>query len=184
MKIRTRLAVLFTIITAAILLAFACIIYFSAKENRENEFYDLLKKEAITKFNLLFNAEVEAKTLQEIYKNNRRILYEVEVAIYDTSFNLIYHDAVDIDFVKETREMIRNIYDKEEIKFFQDDWQVIGFRYLFQDKYYIITAAAYDQYGYNKLNSLLRNIIIAFVASILIIYVAGIYFSKKAFEPV
>jgi two-component system sensor histidine kinase ArlS len=184
MKIRTRLTILFTLITATILLSFASIIYISAKENREKEFYSLLKKEGLTKANLFFNAKVETKALQDIYRNNREILNEVEVAIYDTEFNLLYHDAVDIDFVKETKAMIDEINQKEEVKFYQDDWQVLGFGYRYKNKNYIITAAAYDQYGFNKLNSLLKNNIIVFIISILFIYIAGLFFSKKAFDPV
>jgi two-component system sensor histidine kinase ArlS len=165
-------------------LLFATVIFFSAKENRETEFYNLLKKEAITKANLFLNANVDKKILQDIYHNNRKSLNEVEVAIYDTSFVLLYHDAVDIDFVKETRPMIEEIYQKGEIEFYQERWQVIGLRYEFKGKKFIITAAAYDQYGYNKLNNLLTNSIIVFVASILFILVAGVFFSKKAFKPV
>jgi len=184
MKVRTRLTILFTVITATILLAFASVIYFSAKKNREKEFYSILKKEAITKANLFFNAKVDAKTLQDIYRNNREILNEVEVAIYDTDFNLLYHDAVDIDYVKETPEMINEIFQKGEIQFYQQDWQVIGLRYEYKNKNYIITATAIDQHGYNKLNSLLKNSIIVFIISIIFIYIAGLYFSKKAFDPV
>lgn len=184
MKIRTRLTILFTLITATILLLFASVIYYSAKQNREVEFYTSLKKEAITKANLFLNANVGTKTLQDIYHNNRQILNEVEVAIYDTTFHLLYHDAVDIDFVKEDKAMIDDIYTKGEIKFSQKDWQVIGLRYQFANKRYIITAAAYDQYGYSKLKSLLQNIIIVFIISILFIYIAGRFFSKKAFAPV
>lgn len=184
MKIRTRLTILFTLITATILLAFATVIYISAKENREKEFYSLLKKEALTKANLFFNAKVETKTLQDIYRNNRQILNEVEVAIYDSSFNLLYHDAVDIDYVKETPAMIDEIYQKGEKQFYQEEWQVIGLRYEFENKNYIITATAIDQYGYSKLDSLLKNSIIVFVISTLFIYIAGRFFSKRAFDPV
>lgn len=184
MKIRNKLTLLFTLITATILYLFAFIIYYTASQDREKEFYNSLKKEAITKANLFFNANVDAKTLQDIYHNNRKVLNEVEVAIYDSNFVLLYHDAVDIDFVKETKQMIDDIYSQGEIKFLQQDWQVIGLRYEFQNKSYIITAAAYDQYGYSKLNSLLQNSIIVFIISILFIYIAGKFFSKKAFEPV
>jgi len=183
-KIRTRLTILFTLITATLLLAFAFVIYYSAKENREREFYSLLKKEALTKANLFFDAKVEAQTLQDIYRSNRETLNEVEVAIYDSSFNLLYHDAVDIDFVKETAEMIQEIAQRGEKMFYEGDWQVVGLTYPFQQNTYIITAAAYDQYGYNKLESLLRNIILVFIISILFIFLAGIFLSKKAFEPV
>lgn len=184
MKIRTKLTLLFTLITATILMAFAFVIYYSAKENREKEFYAALKKEAITKANLFFNAKVDAKTLQNIYRNNREILNEVEVAIYDTNFVLLYHDAVDIDFVKETKPMIDEIYKKGELQFYQKDWQVVGLKYIFENKKYIITATAYDQYGYSKLESLFKNSIVVFIISVLFIYIAGRFFSKKAFQPV
>jgi signal transduction histidine kinase len=86
--------------------------------------------------------------------------------------------------VKETPEMLNDIFQKGEIKFYQGDWQVVGIRYAFQNKNYIITAAAFDQYGYSKLNGLLKNIFVVFIISILFIYVAGLYFSKKAFDPI
>ena len=184
MKARTRLTLLFTLITATILLVFAFVIYYSASESREKEFYTSLKKEAITKANLFLNAKVDAKTLQDIYRSNREILNEVEVAIYTIDFNLLYHDAVDIDFVKEDQKMIDEISRKGEIYFSQENWQVVGMRYHFEDENYIVIAAAYDQYGYNKLYSLLRTSIIVFIISVLFIYIAGRFFSIKAFEPV
>ncbi|HUH26829.1 MAG TPA: hypothetical protein VLZ86_01245, partial [Gelidibacter sp.] len=180
MKTRTRLALLFTLITATILFAFAAVIYYSTQESREREFYALLKKEAVTKANLFFNAKVNPQTLQDIYRSNRQVLNEVEVAIYDQGFNLLYHDAVDIDLVKETKPMIDDIYKKGEIKFYQEGWQVVGLRFEFEDHQYIVTATSYDQYGYNKLNSLLKTSIFVFVISIVFIYIAGVFFSKKA----
>lgn len=184
MKTRTRLALLFTLITATILLVFAAIIYFSTQESREREFYALLKKEAITKANLFFNAKVNPQTLQDIYRSNREVLNEVEVAIYDKEFNLLYHDAVDIDFVKETKSMNDEIYEKGDIQFYQEGWQVVGLRYNFEDDQYIVTATSYDQYGYNKLNSLLKTSVLVFIISIVFIYIVGVFFSKKAFKPV
>jgi len=184
MKIKDRLTLLFSIITAAILFLFAFIIYYSANKDRDREFNTLLKKEAITKANLFLNASVDKTTLQDIYRNNRKILNEVEVAIYDTQFTLLYHDAVDIDYVKETRQMIDEINQKGEISFYQKDWQVIGLRYEFQGENFIVTATAIDQYGYNKLDSLFNTIVIVFINSILVIYIGGRLFSRKAFAPV
>lgn len=184
MKIRTRLTLLFTVITATILMGFAFIIYYSAKQNREHEFYALLKKEAITKANLFFDAQVSKETLQDIYRHNRKILDEVEVAIYDTNFRLLYHDAVEIDFVKETRQMIDEILKRKTVRFFQDRFQVVGLKYKYEAETYVVTAVAYDHYGYKKLNSLLKNILVVFVISILFIYISGRFFSRKAFEPV
>jgi signal transduction histidine kinase len=184
MKIRAKLTLIFTMISATFLLAFVLVINYAASSNRENEFYELLRKEAITKANLFFNANIESQILQDIYRNNIKTLNEVEVAIYDSAFNLLYHDAFDIDIVKETPEMINSIYKKSLIKFYQNDWQVIGLLFPFQNKNYIITAAAYDQYGYNKLKNLQEITLIVFIISVLLIYFSGRFFSRKAFTPV
>jgi len=184
MKIRAKLTLIFTMISATFLLAFVLVINYAASSNRENEFYELLRKEAITKANLFFNANIESQILQYIYRNNIKTLNEVEVAIYDSAFNLLYHDAFDIDIVKETPEMINSIYKKSLIKFYQNDWQVIGLLFPFQNKNYIITAAAYDQYGYNKLKNLQEITLIVFIISVLLIYFSGRFFSRKAFTPV
>jgi two-component system sensor histidine kinase ArlS len=80
--------------------------------------------------------------------------------------------------------MIDKIVQKDEIQFYQNDWQVIGMKYKFQEKEYIITAAAYDGFGYIKLDNLLKTCIIVFIISILLLYIAGRFFSRKAFEPI
>lgn len=156
MSLRTRITLTFIALTSGLLLTFSLVIYFSAKSTRERDFFELLRKEAITKANLFFVAKIPADILQDIYKNNRQTLNEVEVAIYDTSFALLYHDAYEIDFVKETRDMIDRIYEIGTLMFYQNDWQVIGTTYTHEGKRYAITAAALDQYGYNKLTDL-RN---------------------------
>lgn len=184
MKIQNKLSILFTLLTAAILLVFATTVYYSASQNRETEFYNRLRKEAITKANLYFNAKVNPATLQAIYRNNRETISEVEVAIYDTSFRLLYHDAIEIDIVKETKPMILDIKKNKQISFYKDQWQVVGILLLHEGKNYVVIATAYDQYGYTKLKNLLNTIIGVFIGSILLIYLTGRFFSQKALSPV
>ncbi|MFN4124035.1 MAG: ATP-binding protein [Flavobacteriales bacterium] len=184
MKIRTRLSILFTLLTAGVLLVFSIIVFWSASNNREKEFFTLLEREAITKANLFLNAQVDEEVLQQIYRSNREILYEVEAAIYDENLNLIYHDAVDIDFVKETDDMLREISQNGHLRMYQGKWQVIGIRYMFKDKPYLLTAAAYDEPGYNKLNNLFTTMLLVLLCAMVMITLLGWYFSKKAFEPV
>jgi two-component system, OmpR family, sensor histidine kinase ArlS len=134
MKIRTRISLIYTLLTAGIFLFFAGTIYYSAEKNREKEFFNALRKEALTKANLIADANVPAETLQKIYLKNREILDEVEVAIYNTHFELIYHDAVEIDFVKETETMLAEIMAEKSIEFFQEKWQVVGLLFEYKDQ--------------------------------------------------
>ncbi|MCO5951185.1 HAMP domain-containing sensor histidine kinase [Mucilaginibacter flavidus] len=184
MTIRNRLTFLFTEIIAALLLAFALVVYFSFSESREEEYYNSLSHTAITKANLLLDAKVQPGVLQLIYKHSPNAQFQEEVAIYDTSFHLLYHDAVEIDKVKETRQMIDEIVAKKRITFYQGEMQVVGIFYHHNGKDYVITSAANDQNGYAKLRNLKITLLIAFFVSIIFIYIAGHIFSSKALKPV
>lgn len=184
MNLQKRITLWFTLLTISVLVIFMGFVYFSAYKNRLNEFYTILEKEAITKINLLLDTELDALTLQTIYRQNREILYEVEVAIYDEEEQLVYHDAVDIDFVKESAEMFEEIRKNQSIRFLQEGWQVLGFVYEHEGNPFFVTAAAYDDYGYSKLENIRDTIIIALVFGVLFIVFLGRYFARRIISPV
>jgi two-component system sensor histidine kinase ArlS len=184
MSLQKRITLWFTSLTISVLVLFMGFVYFSAYKNRLNEFYTILEKEAITKLNLLLDTELDALTLQTIYRQNRKILYEVEVAIYDAEEQLVYHDAVDIDFVKESAEMFEAIRKNQSIRFLQEGWQVLGFVYEHGGKPFLVTAAAFDAYGYSKLENIRDTIFISLIFGVLFIVILGRYFSMKILQPV
>lgn len=184
MSLQKRITLWFTLLTLSVMVLFMGFLYFSAYKNRLNEFYTILEKEAITKINLLLDTELDAQTLQTIYRENREILYEVEVAIYDDEEQLVYHDAVDIDFVKESPEMFEEIRQNRSIRFIQEGWQVLGFVYEHGGKAFFVTAAAYDAYGYSKLENIRDTTLISLALGVLFIFFLGRYFARKIIRPV
>jgi two-component system heavy metal sensor histidine kinase CusS len=183
MKVRTRLTLLFTLVTAMLMIFYGIVVYYSSKEAREVSFYAELKSEAVAKANLFFQGELTESEMHKLYKNNTQTLNEVQVAVYDSGFNLIYHDDAKVDFVKEDKNMLSSIFKNKQISFFLDDLQVIGMVYSHDGKQYAITAAAYDQYGYNSVKHLLMISIISFITILALIYIAGLFLSKKALNP-
>lgn len=183
MKIKTRLSFLFTLFSAVLLGGFTYAIYLSYVYNREEEFFKKIQLQAITKADLLLAAKVDANTLQTIYESSYNVLFQEEVAIYDTKFDLLYHDAVEIDIVKETAGMLQEISQEGEIFFKQGDWQVVGIRYEFEGEIYLITAAAYDAYGYQKLENLKYSLIVILIITLFIIYLISWIFSNQALKP-
>ncbi len=184
MKIRNNLTLLFTLLFAALLFVFAIILYFVSSENRKQEYYKQLRQQAITKANLLMDANVPPNVLQLIYKNSPNSLFQEEVAIYDTSFNLLYHDAVEIDKVKETKSMIDEIRRKKEIRFRQGDYEVVGLLYTHKGVDYVITATAKDEYGLIHLHKLRNTLIISFLTVIVLTFIAGRFFARNVLKPV
>jgi len=184
MKIRLKLTLLFTALFAALLLVFCLVIYFSNARDREDQYFKRLRQQAITKTNLLLGAKVQPTVLQLIYMNSLNSLPQEEVAVYDTVFHLLYHDAVYIDRVKETRGMIDTIVRQHEIHFYVQDLQAIGFLYPYNGKDYVVTAAAKDIDGLAKLHDLRIALVIGFLVAILLTFLAGYLFSRQALQPV
>ncbi len=183
MKIRLRFTLLFATLFAALLLVFAACIYFFYAADREQQYYDRLQQQAITKAKLLLEARVTPSVLQLIYKHSLNSLPQEEVAIYDTAFHLLYHDAVEIDKVKETQSMIDSIVAVKEIHFYVGKLQAIGFLYAFGGKHYVITAAARDDYGLAKLSMLRTVLFTGYGIVILLTVLAGAFFSARALKP-
>jgi signal transduction histidine kinase len=184
MKIRLKLTLLFTALFAALLLVFALAIYFSNAKDREDQYFERLHELAVTKADLLLGAKVQPAVLQLIYKNSLSSLPQEEVAIYDTGFHLLYHDAVYIDRVKETRGMIDTIVRQHEIHFYVNDLQATGFLYSYGGRNYVITAAAKDIDGLAKLYDLRIALVVGFLIAVLLTLLAGTLFSRQALQPV
>ena len=184
MQIRTRLTILFTTLTALLLLAFALTIYITSSNIREEEYFKRLRRQASIKANLLFDTKVAPNVLQLIYKNAPSTLFQEEVAIYDTAFHLLYHDAVEIDKVKETKGMIDSIVALKEIHFFTNKLQVVGFLYQHDSQKYVITSAANDVYGITKLTNLRNTLTISFLISVIIIFIVGRFVAMQSLKPV
>lgn len=184
MKIRSQLTLLFSLITGGLLLIFALFIYFSAASDRREASFTHIRGEAMIRAKVLLEWGVEAAALQAIYLQSREMQSGVEVAIYDSGFNLLYHDAEELDFVQETPRMIQDILSAGELRFVQEGWEVLGIAYHHEGEDYVLTAAAYDHTGRQGLMSLLWNLSLAWVVAVLITFVAGWYFAGRVLRPV
>lgn len=124
------------------------------------------------------------KPCQSIYLNNKKFIDEVEVAVYDTDFRMLYHDALQNDIIKETPEMIERILQKKEIDFYIEDYQGVGIIYTFEGKDYIVTAAAYDGYGYAKREILKETLALLLFSGLTVLIIVGYLLARSALAPI
>lgn len=183
MSITARQSLFFTGITAVFLIAFMLLFNRSASNTRKVEFYRVLEAEAVTKLHLITTAKIDPNILQVIYRENRTRIGEAEVAVYNSEHQLLYHDDINIDFVKETPEMLDEIARDKHIRFMQDKWQVVGLRVDDEEGYFIVTAAAYDNYGFTKLKRQRQSLLITFLFLIMILFILSRYIARKALQP-
>ena len=97
---------------------------------------------------------------------------------------MLYHDAIQNDIIKENREMIDRILREKEIEFYVDKYQGIGMLYSFGGKDYIVTAAAYDGYGYNNLFELRNTLLVLFVIGLSLLFVSGYILARASLKPI
>ena len=184
MKIRTTLTLQYAGLTAAVFFVFVMAVYYVSEHSRSNAFFRNLQSEAITKAHLFLKDQVDAKTMQSIYLNNQKFINEVEVAVYTTDFKILYHDALQNDIVKETPEMIKRILQRKNINFYVDEYQAIGLVYPFEGKDYVVTAAAYDGYGYANRDALRNMLILLFIGGLSVLVVVGYILSRSTLKPI
>ena len=184
MKIRTTLTLQYAGLTAVVFFVFVMAVYYVSEHSRSNAFFRNLQSEAITKAHLFLKDQVDAKTMQSIYLNNQKFINEVEVAVYTTDFKILYHDALQNDIVKETPEMIKRILKRKNINFYVDEYQAIGLVYPFEGKDYVVTAAAYDGYGYANRDALRNMLILLFIGGLSVLVVVGYILSRSTLKPI
>ena len=184
MKIRTALTLKNTGATATVFLLCMLMIYFVSEHTRSTTFFHDLRGEAITKAHLFLQSQVDAQTMQSIYLNNKQFINEVEVAVYTTDFRMLYHDAIQNDIIKEDRAMINRILQEKEIEFYIGKYQGLGMLYSFQGKDYIVTAAAYDGYGYNNLYELQKTLSVLFIVGLTLLFIVGYLLARFSLKPI
>lgn len=170
MKIRTALTLKNTCVTAAVLALCMLLIY--------------LMSEAVTKAHLFLQNQVDARTMQSIYLNNKKFINEVEIAVYTTDFQMLYHDAIQNDIIKEDQAMIDRILKKGEIEFYIGVYQGIGMLYSLNGQDYVITAAAYDGYGYNNLAQLRHTLLLLLLIGLTLLAITGYLLAQDALKPI
>ena len=184
MKIRTALTLKNTGVTATVFLLCMVLIYLVSEQTRDKTFFRDLKSEGITKAHLFLADQVDARIMQSLYLNNRKFINEVEVAVYTTDFQMLYHDAIQNDIIKETQEMINDILRKKEIEFHIGKYQGVGMVYPYRGKEYIVTAAAYDGYGYDNLIGLQKTLFILFIVGLSLLFITGYFLARVSLQPI
>ena len=171
MKIRTALTLKNTGVTATVFLLCMILIYLVSEQTRDKTFFRDLKSEGITKAHLFLADQVDARIMQSIYLNNRK-------------FQMLYHDAIQNDIIKETQEMINDILRKKEIEFHIGKYQGVGMVYPYRGKEYIVTAAAYDGYGYDNLIGLQKTLFILFIVGLSLLFITGYFLARVSLQPI
>lgn len=182
MKIATRTALIYSILTAGILFLFAYVLYFVSEKNREDEFNDRLGYKVIWRSEFIFDVKITNEKIRELHQRNQKLLNEADISVYNSKKELTF---TDIPPLKSNEKYLDKIIrsNKNRIFWQQGDRQYIAIQFdSNKEKYYIIGSAV-DITGKAHISEFKKDIIIIYLSSIAIIFIVGFLFSYYTLKP-
>ncbi len=188
MKIRTKIAIQFTIIVATILAIFSLSIYYLSETYRQQEFYNSLKDRALTTARLLIKEkEIDKKLLKIIDRNTLTTLYAAQVLVFNDS-NQVAYSNYEADTIYYSRELINRIRTDRYVEETIGEKQVVGSMYRDTNdslqKNYVVLAQADDIYGKLKLANIKNTMITGFFSAIILTIIFGFLFASSSLRPI
>ncbi|MFT4032913.1 MAG: ATP-binding protein [Siphonobacter sp.] len=188
MRVRNKIALLFTLIVASILAVFSIIIYQISAIYRSEVFYDRLENNARTKARFLVDVkEIDNDLLKIIDQNALYSLYQERILIFDPR-NVLIYDSAEKDSVNCDTKLIDRVRSEhfiEEETGIQE-WVGIEFKPGNQRDRgtYVIIASAYDKFGIRKLENLKHTLLIGWGLIVVLTSIAANFFAGLFLKPV
>jgi two-component system, OmpR family, sensor histidine kinase ArlS len=187
MKIRTKIALQFTVIIAVILAFFAVSFYYLAQKNRKEEFYKRLHDQAIERANLLIKVQRvnQKKLLKLIGKETLTKLYSEKILMFNDKNKLVYqsYEADTVYYNKQLFELVRK---KKYVETVNGDLDVVGTMFTSdnQQKEFVLLASAEDYLGKIQLQKLRDSLITSFLIGIFVTIGMGWIFAGQSLKPI
>lgn len=183
MNIRTKIILQFSLIVASILIGFSIAIYILSEDYRREEFYSRLESRALTTARLLVTVkEVDIDLLRIIDKNSIYALFDEKVLVFNQSNQLVYSSLDDFQ-VDYSNDLLNEIRQKKKVERTQNGNELVGCTYGDSKGDFVVVASAFDQYGKSKLRNLYKVLMVGLVIGILLVVLAGVFFSRQILEP-
>ncbi len=183
MTIRTRLTLLFSSIVSTLLIIFCVVIYLENEFNRQQEFKNRLREEALTSADILFGKEeISPDLLKLLDKNQMTVLAQEEIVVYDSKDKLVYESGT--DYLTVHPDIFSQIRKEKEVSFQQDDHEVLGLIYNNGKENLVIIASALDKYGRSEQRNLGLMLIIGGFLMVGMMFIAGWIFAGKSLKPI
>ncbi len=185
MKIRTKIALQFTLIIALILATFSASFYYIAEQNRKDEFYRNLRDRALTRADLLIkNEEINKKLLKIIDKETLTRLYSDSVLMFNDKDQVVY-SSYEADTVYYSGELLKSVRQKKYVETTNGDLLVVGVMYTHGEKgEFVLMASAEDVLGNSQLQKLRESLTYSFLFGVLVTIVLGFIFAGQSLKPI
>jgi len=185
MKIRFRIALLFTVLVTLILLTLNISVYYFSALNQKKQFGNRLRNRAITTTRLLIEVkEINNSLLRKIDSLTMTMLFEMRLAVYNEKNELLYSNGNESsDPLKIDPAILSKAKENGEYRFTINDYLGVCAIYQSHQKKYTVLASAVDRIGINELNQLKKILFTSGLVGVFITLLAGYFFSINLLKP-
>jgi signal transduction histidine kinase len=182
MKIRDRLSLQFTLMSAILLLFVLTGIYLLAGHYRKNHFRQRLFDRAVIKADLfLAQDNLSEEKFRDVQKKYFQTLQDEIVQIYNDNYESV--------FIKDTipqwsHQIIDEVRKHKVISYSEGNKQVVGIYYIDNSGNFTVLASAVDYYGTQEMRQLFWAMFITFFISVFIMFFTGRLFARIALSPI
>lgn len=178
MKIRTKLILNYSILSIILLIGFSLTILFFSIQHRKDDFKNRLQGRAKSAVKMLIDIpQIDSTLLSIIDDNTLPAMNNLTVNIYDSTSNLLYSfkDRYTLKTLPTQKKTLKIL---NEVKL-----TTISFKHKYLEKEYKVEASAFDIFGYQEINYLVRLIWFLLLAAFVFIIFAGIYNAYWSLKP-
>jgi signal transduction histidine kinase len=182
MKIRDRLSLQYTLVSAVLFFLVLAGIYLFTVQHLKNDFEYRLRDRAITNAELfLAQDNLSAEKFRDVQKKYPQSLPEEIVRIYNDKDEPVFITTGGYQWPKEVIDKAR----QEKSIFYSDgNRQTVGIYYIDNSGNFTVLASAVDTFGQNQMRQLFWRMFISFFISVVILFFAGRLFARIALSPI
>lgn len=184
-KIKHKIAVIYTVLTAAVLCIVSIFIYIVTSIHRKNEFFDRLHSRASIAAEFRFlQSEVDARLFEEISRKHSQALPEEREWVFEAAPAgqeklLVLLDSLEIPG-RFLAGLLENGYAEHE----SNRTQTVGILYEHRGKEYLILVSAFDEAGKGLMTYLFRVLFIGVLVSVAVVYLLGLIYAGSILKPI
>lgn len=179
MNIRTRLTILFVLLVGSILLLFSGSVYYLYDQFRRQEFEQRLEEKAVTTVRL-------REDVGKVPQADLPVMPNEQVTIYNDRGEVLYDQGRQRHRQPVSPALLEQIASQKSSLFFQQgNLEIVGVRYCTpRGESLVSVVSAYDRYGFSKLARLRDILLFGWLLCLIIVGIAGYWFSTDALRPV
>lgn len=181
MNIKTRLSLQFTFVVIGILIFFSALVYYFSYTTQRSKFRENLLEKAQNTAILLINVEgIDSTLLKKIHQTTSSFVEE-EIALTDSSNNVIYSNN---SHYLSDKVILEKSYRSSPNYFSIGEKDGVSYNHIIENKTYHVYVLAYDNSRAESLIEMRTILFWSILFSVWLSITASYFFSKLAIRPI